>query len=316
MPGGLEREGGVSHLPEESPRKSRKKEAPQFSVLERICSGVEVVECTGGKRKYRVVWGEKTLGVPRQCFFTTAQRVLDQHERVVGRYLGTAIPLAVKQVVTIPGEIQQMNKLAVDLTQLRSLYENPFARESLPYFQAEIGFLQREIGQVRNPFKLRAQRELRVAEATPQVREQAQKVLEANLAILRRTEECLGIVGGTTARFEYVSNRRDRWEGLISAAYSDLAKAFDDLDKGKTTGFQFVAASKYSRFRQLQTISGPEYWRRIQSPDVKNLANFDAAVQNGDIKRAKRILQAAILKLKRVVQQRQERQKAKTAEKR
>lgn len=302
-----------SGIPPPTERKSRIKEAPQFNFLERICRGVEVVEMEGGERKYHVIWERDDL--PVHTWHNTLQQVLNQHERVMERYLGTEIPLAAGKLLRIAGENQKMGELGTRLSNLSGRYLVPLRPPEPSVLKEEIFAIQAKLGQVTNEFKQKAKENLSLAMISPERTRQANGVLEANLAILERNRECLLIVQGTLARFRIVSYRRDVWEQTIENSFQELAQALDSLGRGNLTPktkeqmARHISGARYGIFVRLNGIVGPEYWARIQTRGIQNLARFGDFLRQGNDQRAQRILQQAILKLERVVKEKQEREK-------
>lgn len=315
MPACPERESGIP-LPETG-GKSRREEIPRFSVIGGIWSGVEVVKMeTGketGKRKYHVVW--KKDDRPTHNFFGTIQEVLNQHERVIERYLGTVIPLEADQLLKIEGESQRMATLSSALSTLGSRYLGPLGLTDSEKLKNEVTQIRSAIGRVSNEYKKQAQEKLGSALVSPQRDKQVDHVLEANLAILERNQECLSIVQGTLTRSRRVSQKREEWEGTIERSFKELAENLDklkELNKNERGLMAWHISGKgHGVFVRLQGIPGPEYWKRIQTSPIQNLAHFGDFLREGNDQRARRILREAILKLERVVTEKQERQKTK-----
>lgn len=299
-------------IPPPAEKRFRRKEIPRFNVLEPICHGVEVVQLETGETKYHVTW-EKEAG-PAHVFFSTVQQVLNNHERVIERFLGTQIPLAADKLLHLEGEGQRMTDLSRRLTNLAGRYLMPLRSEDSGALKKEIGDIAFTIGRVTNEYKRRAQASLESALATPQRPGQVDRVLEANMAVLKRNEESLLIVQGTLARFRRVSRKRDTWEGTIERSFRELASALLALEKEGLTEYQKeqiarqISGRGYGSWLRLNGINGPEYARRIQTPQVQNLARFGDFLRGGEERRAKRVLREAIFKLERVVQEKRTRE--------
>lgn len=285
-------------------------EETEYTEVARICEGIWIVEFTMNnvaKRLYQVVWGEQSLAIPRVCYFETAQEVLNQHQRVIERILGTEIPLTAVQMLTIPGEMQRMGQFSERMVNLSRRFTNPLAQRSRAYFQKETELLQKELGPVTNRYKRVTKKHLAQAQAVGDNITEVQEVTDANLAILERMKECLGIARGTTVRYEKMLNQRNSWEDTIAAVFENLGRALEQVRQGKTENLSFVAGSRYSQFAQLARIPGPEYWARIKSLEVQKLGVFPDLIKEGKTEEAKRVLQGVILKLERVVANRKER---------
>lgn len=301
------------------------KEAPQIIVvIERICRNVEVVEIEG-IRKYQVTWKAGTVGVegaegekrkPVVCYFDTAEQVIHQHERVLEGYLGTEIPLAANQILQIPGETQRMAKISAALSFLAGKMVIPLTSDASLALKERINRIRNEIGAATNIYKQKAQAELEKAGITEDEQKRSLAVVEANLAILKRTEGCLGIVSGTTSRLRIVNSKKNEWEKVISGGFYELAAIYKEVGEGVYKGHprkreqlarHISGESEWSLAGKLNQISGPEYWRRIQSGEVQGLYYVGARLREGEDEKAQKLLGAAILKLERVVKEKEER---------
>lgn len=295
-----------------TPDKKRRKEVPQFTLIERICHGVEVVQMGTGERKYHVVWEKDDT--PTHTFFSHLQAVLNQHERVIESNLGTQIPLAAKKLLHIPGETQRMAELSYRLSTLGARYLVPLKAQSTLTLKREIDEVSGDLGQVRNKYSKDAKLHLKSALLAPEESHQVDEVLKANLAILDRNKKCLGIVQGTLGRFRTVSQKREEWEAEIEKNFYHLAQRLEELQSGpserqKKQMINEILGKRAGILARLNGISDPDYYQRIHSRSVQNLARFGEFLGEGNEKRAKRILRQAILKLKRVISDRQERKK-------
>lgn len=311
------RPGGPESLREE------RKEAPQITVIESIYRNVEVVEIDG-TRRYRVTWKAGTAGVeraeakrekPAVCYFDTAEQVINQHERVLEGYLGTEIPLAANQISQIPGETQKMAKISAALSSLAGQLVIPLTSDASLALKKRIPKIRNEIGAVTNVYKQKAQAELEKAALSEEERERTQAVLAANLAVLKRTAECLGIVGGTASRLRVVTQVKNGWEETMVKTFYELAAIYNDVGKGVYDGHprkreqlarHISGGSEWSLAGKLNQIPGPEYWQRIQTSDVRGLWQVGGFLREEDDEKAKKLLAAAILKLERVVKERKE----------
>lgn len=303
-----------------------RKEAPPISIIQTICRNVQVVEIAG-VRKYQVAWKEGTLGVgeaeqskgkPAICYFDTAEKVIHQHERVLERYLGTAIPLAANKVLEISGETQKMAKISQDLASLAREAIIPFTPTSSLDLKARVTAIRDEIGGVTNEYKLKAQAKL-AGVGLEDERKRTQAALGANMAILERASECLGIVGGTASRLRIVTRVKNEWEETMAKTFYEIAEILNGLKRGEYAGLQkreqlvrhISGGSEFSLAGKLDQISGPEYWERIQSADVRGLWQVGGLLREGDDRKAKAFLEKAILKLERVAKERKERERKK-----
>lgn len=300
-----------------------RKEAPQITVIERICRNVEVVEIDGA-RKYRVTWKAGIAGVegakakkgePVVCLFDTAEQVIHQHERVLENYLGVQIPLAVGEILKISGETQKMAGISTELSSLAGQFIVPFIPKASLALKEKAGEIRLKIGQVTNAYKLKAQAELERATLSEDEQKRTQAVLDANLAILERAKECLGIVGGVTSRLRIVTRVKNKWEQTITQTFYELARIFNGLQiknyedpkKREQLTRHISGESEWSLIGKLNAISGPEYWQRIQSREVQGLCQVGDLLREGKDERIKILLARAILKLERVVKEGEER---------
>lgn len=301
-----------------------RKETPPVNIIERICRNVAVVEIEK-VRKYWVVWKAGTTGIegaprkkgePAVCSFDTAKQVIHQHERVLEGYLGTEIPLAANRILKIPGETQKMAEISAEISSLAGQFVIPLTPAGSQALKGRAAAIKAKIGEVTNVYKQKAGAKLEQAAFSEEERERIQAVLEANLAILKRTEGCLGIVGGTASRLQRVARKRDEWEETISKAFLEMAIIYKDLENGVYQGHprkreqlarHISGESEWSLVGKLNEISGPEYWQRIQSGEVQGLWQVGKLLLKGNDERAKKLLAAAILKLERVVKEREER---------
>jgi len=303
------------------------KEKPSFQVIEKISRNIQVVEI-GGIRKYQVAWKAGTTGVegvapskkgePVMCYFDTAEQVIHQHERVLENYLGTQIPLAAGKILEIFGETQRMARISQKLSSLVQEFAIPLKPETSDRLKEKIATIKGEVGKVANEYKQKAQKELEKAFVSQDERERTQAVLEANLAILKRTEECLGIVGGTNERLRIITRKRNKWEETIAKAFYEMAQIVKDFENGVYTDHprkieqlarHISGESEWSLIGKLNLISGPEYWQRIQTKEVQRLKEVGDLLRRGKNEEALKILREAILKLERVVKEKEAREK-------
>lgn len=287
------------------------KDALSLEPIDRICNGVDVVEVKPGERKYRVTWER---GKDKVCsLFDNVRQVLNQHERVVEKYLGRDIPLLAGQLnLRIEGEAQKMGRLAIRLSSLGGQHLTPLGIRDPAGLTKEIGAISGEIGDVTNEHKLSAKHKISSAVTSPKKDTVVDNLLQANISILERNKQALEITQGTLERFRAVSKRREDWEGLITKCFYRMAKRLvelgekPDAGKRKQIGNE-ISGEEEGILARLNRISGPEYWQRIQSRDVQNLAGFRDLLRQGEDKKAERVLRDAILKLERVVIERKER---------
>lgn len=148
---------------ERQPR--RRKETPQFTVVERICHGVEVVQMASGLRRYHVTYesGRLEQAEPSNYFFDTISQVLNNHERVVQRNLGLLVRLPSGIEVLIPGEAQQMSELSGRLTALSGRHTALATLEQSLSLKGEVAVCLSELGNVTNAYKVAAKQDLEVA---------------------------------------------------------------------------------------------------------------------------------------------------------
>lgn len=323
MPVSPEIRGNFSPIPEPLPEG---KERSSSQVIEKISRNIWVVEI-GGQRKYQVIWKREIEGVKGissekegvVCFFDTAEQVIHQHERVLENYLGTQIPLAAGKILEIPGETQKMAKISRQLSSLTQEFVVPLRPEVSEKLKEKIVKIKGEIGQVTNEYKQKAQEELAKAFVSPNERERFKAVLEANLAILERTKECLGIVEGTTLRLRIITSVRNQWEEQISKAFYEMAQIVKDLENGvyaerprkrEQLARHISGESEWSLIGKLNLISGPEYWQRIQTREIQKIKEVGNLLREKKDQEALKILREAILKLERVVKEKEAREKA------
>jgi len=62
--------------------------------------------------------------------------------------------------------------------------------------------------------------------------------------------------------------------------------------------------------RKAELISGPEYWQRIQTREIQRLKEVGDLLRKEKDQEASKILAEAILKLERVVKEKEAREKA------
>ncbi len=298
-----------------------RKEVSQIRVIEEITRNVKVVEIDG-RRKYQVIWRAGTVGLegkesfkkgePVVCYFETAQQVIHQHERVLEGYLGTEIPLAAGKILAIPGETQKMARISQELSSLASQFVIPFTSQSSAQLKERVLKIKEEIGRVTNEYKQKAQFKLGEVFFSQDERKASEATFLANLAILKRAEECLDIVGGTNSRLRRVVNKKAEWEETISQIFYDVAQIVKDLESGVYAGHprkreqlarHISGQSGWSLAGKLSQISGPEYWQRIQTREVQGLWRVGELLRVGKDEEAKRVLITAILKLERVVKE-------------
>jgi len=308
------------------PLLSEGKEKPSFQIIEKISRNIRVVEI-GGQRKYQVIWKRGTEGVEgaslekegAACYFDTAQQVIHQHERVLENYLGIQIPLAAGKILEIPGETQKMAKISQELSSLFGQFAIPLAPQASEQLKERVAKIKGEIGAASNEYKQKAQADLSRAFLSPEERERTQAVLGANLAILERTKECVGIVEGTNERLRIITRKRNEWEETIANAFYEMAKIVKDFENGVYSGHprkieqlarHISGESEWSLIGKLNLISGPEYWQRIQTGEIQRLKKVGDLFRKGRNEDALKILREAILKLERVVKEKEAREKA------
>lgn len=289
MPSIPELTGGISQTPEK----------PLFTEIEPLCGGVKIVQMATGERKYMVSWMKGDL--PARSFMGTIQAVLHQHERVIEKYLGIEIPLAAEGLLRIPGETQKMAELSSRLSSLAAKFLIPLRSGDSSVLKSEVEAICQKISRATNKYKQKAKTAL-----------DGNKILEANLEILSRNEECLKIVQGTLRRFRTVSNQRDLWERTIEESFYRLAQRLKELEgeiseKEKKQMVNEISGARAGILARLNKIAGPEYCQRVQTREVQNLAEFGNFLNTGDEPKAKKILQGALFKLERVVREKQER---------
>jgi hypothetical protein len=307
----------------------QREEKSQANLIERICRNVEVVE-TMGVRKYRVTWRGGVEGVGGRvsgkgdmvfCYFDTAQQVINQHERVLEKYLGTEIPLAAGKILAIPGETQKMTEISQQLSSLAAQFIIPLTPQASAQLRERVLKIKEKIGRVTNEYKQKAQVELVKTLFSKDERGTTEAMVSANLAILERTKESLGIVSGTNSRLLQVTRRRNEWEEIISQTFYEMAQIVKNLADGvydnhprkrEQLARHISGESEYSLIGKLNLISGPEYWERIQSREVQKLKEVGDLLREGKNEEAKKKLTAAILKLERVVKEKEGREKGKS----
>lgn len=300
---------------ERQPR--RRKEVPQFAVIERICHGVEVVEMTGGQRRYHVTYEHGTLDspAPSHYFFNTIGEVLNNHERVIQGKLGTLHRLPSGDALSIAGEAQQMSSLAERIATLAGSHIALATYEASTTLKDQIVQVRVKLGAVRNPYKVAAKQELGAAFGTPDPKLALDALLAGSLDIVSKNAEDLRIAQGTLARWRLVFDKRRRWEGTIGKAYDELGGLLKKMREGNLTAnvreqeARHISGQPEGLLAQLGRISGPEYWVRIQDRDVQRLANFGQALRAGNDQSARGMLEASILKLWRVVEERVKRER-------
>lgn len=302
-----------------------RKETPQVKVVEVITRNIKVVEIDG-LRKYQVVWKSGIAGVegvtpPRKgepviSYFDTAEQVIHQHERVLENYLGVQIPLAAGKILTIPGEAQKMAKISQELSSLAGQFVIPFTPQASAQLKEKTAKIKEEIGRVTNVYKLKTQAELAKAFLSEDEQKAAEAVLSANLAILERAKESLGIVSGTNSRLRRVTNRRNEWEQVVNSTFYEMAQIVKNLENGVYTDHprkreqlarHLSGESEYSLLGKLNLISGPEYYQRIQSREVQRLGEVGDLLRKEKDERVRTILFGVILKLERVIKEKEER---------
>lgn len=303
----------MSAQAERSPR--RRKETPKFTVVERICHGVEVVQI-GGMRRYHVTYesGRLESPEPSNYFFDTVPEVLNNHERVVQRNLGLLVQLPQETSILIPGEAQKMSELSGKLTTLAGKHIALATYDQSTSLKSEIASCHEELGDVRNPYKVAAKQDLQAAYAAIAPPTQLDAILSSALMVRQRNTEALRIAQGTLGRWRIVFTKREDVERSILTKYRQLAVRLAALSKGELDGrVREQAARQISGSEgllvQLNEITWPEYWQRIQDRDVQRLSDFSAHVRAGNDAAAIRILDNAISKLWRVVEDREKRER-------
>jgi len=307
------------------------KETPEVKQIAKITQNIWVVEING-KRQYEVKWKAGTKEVKDKdgnpaikvkgkdtvtSYFDSIEQIIHQHERVIEGYLGTEIKLGAEKVLTIPGEAQKMEEISHDLFSLIGKYVAPLAltpKSSSELKSAAIG-IRKKIGVTKNEYKLKASHELEQAILSDDKTKNIQLVFDSNINILQRTEQILGLIEGTTNRLQTCNYHRDQWESTISEIFINLAGVLNSLRSGgystagerETLARRISGKDKSTVIGRLNEISGPEYWQRIQSPEVKRIAKLGELFRAGNIEGTERILEEAIVKLERVVKDKQDR---------
>lgn len=312
----------------EQEARRRGKEAPQFSVVERICHGVEVVEMTDGTRQYRVTYERGTPDSPKTVplFFSTIPEVLNNHERVAQHEVGHALDWS-GGITIVSGELQKMGDFSQRLSPLAAYFVSPLTgRSSFDVRRKIAGFVE-ELKDVTNPHKVAARDQLVVVYERSRVpredagegisTENVQGILESNREIASRMEQALKIAQGVLGRWRFVYDKREGWEELIVKKYEEVVKELEALRSGNLTARAreqaalHISAEK-GLFAQLLRINGPEYRTRMMSREIQRLAKFGDHIRAENDKTAEKILEDAASKLWRVVSDREKRLKGQT----
>lgn len=303
---------------ERQPPARRGKELPQFTPIETICHGVEVVAMLEGRRRYHVTYERGTLESPEQSnyFFDTAPEVLNNLERVMQRNLGLLLEFPEfpeETSILIPGEAQRMNQLSGKVATLAGKHIALTTHEQSTSLKGEIASCLEELGDVRNPYKVGAKQDLQAAYAATSPPGQLDAILSSALMITQRDTETLRIAQGTLGRWRIVFAKRDREvEGPIVRRYNELRRELLRLQRGNLSQEEREQAARHisgieGLVAQLNRITWPEYWQRIQDRDVQRLSDFGAHLRAGNDAVAIRILEGAISKLWRVAEERDKR---------
>lgn len=297
-------------------------------VIEEICRNVRIVEIDGN-REYEITWGAGPAdvtraglrrGKPAVCHFDNIGDVIRQHRHVLEGYLGITIGLIDGRQLQISGETQRMSQISAEISSLTQQVLVPLTPDGAATLEREAVRIMSSIGVVSNAYKQRAQERLGRMLSVEGTSEKAEVVLEANLAILKRTQESLDIVKGTANRLETIVRRRNQWEDTITKTFYGMAEIAKDLEGGKYKEFKareqlarhISGESEFSLVGRLNGIAGPEYWRRIQSREVQAVRKIGDGLRENKDEEAKRLLTGAIFVLEKVVQDKQERERAKT----
>lgn len=299
----------------------RREEIPQFTIIEIICRGlrghaVEVVQMANESRRYHVTHDKGTLKSPKPShyFFDTIPQVLNNHERVIQEELGTLHRLPSGDALFIAGDTQRMSNLAERIATLAGSHIALATYEASTTLKDQIAQVRLELGDVRNPYKVAAKQELETAFGTPNPALALDALLAGGLDIVNKNAEDLRIAQGTLGRWRIVFTKRDDVERQIVAKYHELEARLKALQEGKLEGRSREQAARHISGRegllaQLNRICLPEYWARIQDRDVQRLADFGPQIRSGKDEQAIKILEGAITKLWRVVEERTKRKK-------
>lgn len=302
---------------EREPQPGRTKETPQFTPIEQICHGVEIVRNLDGKRQYHVMYERGTFESPllAHYFFATADLVLHNLERVIQQKLGMLIKLPTGDRLTITGDAQKMSDLSKRIANLAGWHVSLTTYDESLALKGEIDTARKQLGRVRNPYKVGASKALGVASKTASPKTQLDALLEANVHSAEKMSEDLRIAQSILDRWRKVFAKRNREvEGPIVKKYYELAKGSAQLQQGDLNANAREQAARHVSGQEglvadLNKITWPEYWQRIQDPDVQRLREFGAHIRAGNDTVAAKILEGAIRKLWRVVEERQKRQR-------
>lgn len=302
---------------ERQPPARRGEEVPQFSLIERICHGAEIVQMADGRRRYHVTYERGTFEAPQPShyFFDSVAQVLNNHERVIQRNLGLLVQLPEGTSLLIPGEAQRMSELSGKLTTLVGKQVALVTYDESSSLKGEIASCLSELGNVTNVYKVAAKQDLEVAYVETSAAGQLDAILSSALRITQRDTEALRIAQGTLGRWRIVFAKRDEEvERPIVRRYEDLGKELKRLNGGNLTEREREQVARHisgneGLLTQLNRITWPEYWRRIQDRDIQRLSDFGAHVRAGNDTIAVRILEHAISKLWRVAEERVKRER-------
>lgn len=315
-------------VPSEQEVRRRGKEAPQFDVVERICSGVEVVQM-GRKRLYHVVYSRGGRGGKEQAdyFFPTIGEVLNNQERVIQQNVGLALESS-SGFITLPGEFQRMGDLSQRIAAVVARSVSPLTQSGSRHLRGELVEFINELEQVTNPDKVEARgRLVTVYERTKPASEQdveivspeeVLEILRSNEGLARRMRDVLGKAQGVLTKWNLVYTKREDWEILILRKQTEILDELVRLRRGNLSrgdreqAARHISGEKDGTLAVLNRISGPEYLGRVHSREVQRLSQFGTLMRAGNDRRAIRILEDAAKKLARVALDREKRLKGQT----
>ncbi len=294
------------------PLMHRRKDIPKegtYTIVEEVVKDGILIDEDGD---YHVFWDKS------HNYFQDIHGVLRQHERVIEKYQGILISVG-DRVLEIEGEIPQVAHFASRLSMISAgfrsdSFQTPQTRRKL---LGELGVLKDEIGQVRDELKKQGKDKITIALSTTKPKVAGEKTQEAVGDFLGRASDAADKLEGVFKRKEKVEQKRAEWEGKIGNSLGVLAAYLLELEEGKsfTYGFsrsiiQQISESPKSILADLQSITGQPYKRRMEHSALRNLSQIPEAVRRGDLLRTKKVLEEAISKLKVVIDEKTERERA------
>lgn len=285
----------------------------EYKVVEEIIPGVVLIDEQGS---YHVFWGGSHYYVQDGI-----QGVLNNHDRVIENLQGTMIAIKNETVefLEIAGEIPQAMRFSARLSMISAGLRNtslqtPQTRRQL---LGELGQLRDEIGQVRNELKRRGKDEITIALSVSEPKVAGEKAREAAKDFLERASEAAAKLEGALKREERIIRKRDGWEKIIEDSFKILVIYLYQLQKREKPKQKWlnamvtqITASENNLLQKLQGITGQPYKNRMLQREIERLAELPGVVEKGDFLLTKRILKEAILKLKRVIDEKDERERA------